>query len=66
MTLSHPDAATSGTCALDSFGAEARFQALFEQAPISMQLLAADGTTLQVNQAWRSLWEMPDGSALST
>lgn len=30
-----------------------------------MQLLAADGTTIQVNRAWRALREMPDGSALS-
>jgi PAS domain S-box-containing protein len=30
-----------------------------------MQLLAADGTTIQVNNAWRTLWEMPDGTELS-
>ena len=33
-----------------------RFEALFEQAPLSMQLLAMDGRTLRVNRAWRALW----------
>jgi PAS domain S-box-containing protein len=42
---------------------EARFEALFEQAPFSMQLLAADGRTLRVNKAWESLW-VPPGSDL--
>jgi hypothetical protein len=49
----------------EGFDSESRFQALFDQAPTSMQLLRADGTTIQVNRAWRLLWEMPDGSALS-
>jgi PAS domain S-box-containing protein len=65
MALSPPHSATSGASAIEGSGFEARFQALFEQAPTSMQLLANDGTTLQVNKAWRTLWEMPDGSALS-
>ena len=30
-----------------------------------MQLLAADGTTLRVNRAWRTLWDIPNSSALS-
>lgn len=49
----------------EPFGAEFRFHALFEQAPISMQLLAADGRTVQVNKAWHALWEMPSETALS-
>jgi hypothetical protein len=57
--------ATAGMNANEGFGSESRFQALFDQAPTSMQLLRADGTTIQVNRAWRLLWEMPDGSALS-
>jgi PAS domain S-box-containing protein len=65
MALPHPHLTTSHASALGDFGSEARFQALFAQAPTSMQLLATDGTTIQVNQAWRALWEMPDGSALS-
>jgi PAS domain S-box-containing protein len=43
---------------------EIRFREIFDQAPISMQLLAADGTTLQVNKAWESLWQRTFGDAL--
>ena len=35
---------------------EGRFRALFEQSPLSTQLLAPDGTTLRVNGAWEKLW----------
>ncbi len=35
---------------------EQRFQTLFEQAPFSVQLLAVDGRTIRVNQAWMDLW----------
>ena len=35
---------------------EARFRALMEQAPFSVQRLALDGRTLAVNQAWSELW----------
>lgn len=35
---------------------EARFRALMEQAPFSVQVFAPDGTTLQVNRAWQELW----------
>lgn len=42
-----------------TFGPEYRFQALFEQTPTSIQLLAADGRTIQVNKAWEALWEIP-------
>ena len=41
-----------------------RFQALFEQAPISIQILAPDGRTLRVNKAWENLWQIHEGSAL--
>ena len=34
-----------------------RFQALFEQAPFSVQLLAPDGRTLRVNKAWEAMWQ---------
>ena len=65
MAIPDPQAdPTPDTGAIEGFGSTTRFQALFEQAPTSMQLLAADGTTIQVNRAWRTLWEMPDGSAL--
>ncbi len=35
---------------------EARYRALVEQSPLSVQILAADGRTLQVNGAWERLW----------
>jgi PAS domain S-box-containing protein len=37
---------------------------LFEQAPISIQLLAPDGRTIRVNKAWENLWQIYEGSAL--
>ena len=37
-----------------------RFEILFEQSPFSLQLIAADGRTLRVNQAWRDLWQLGD------
>jgi PAS domain S-box-containing protein len=43
---------------------EIRFRELFDQAPISMQLLAADGRTLQVNKAWEAMWQGSLGDAL--
>ena len=43
---------------------ETRFQQVFDQAPISMQLLAADGLTLQVNKAWETMWQGSLGDAL--
>jgi PAS domain S-box-containing protein len=64
MVSFSPDIAMPSDGITEGFGSEARFQALFEQAPISMQLLAENGTTIQVNKAWRVLWETPDGSAL--
>ncbi|HEY0488412.1 MAG TPA: PAS domain S-box protein [Telluria sp.] len=41
-----------------------RFREVFDQAPISMQLVAADGTTLQVNKAWEAMWQGSLGDAL--
>jgi signal transduction histidine kinase/ActR/RegA family two-component response regulator len=35
---------------------ERRFRALVEQSPFGIQVLAADGGTVQVNAAWESLW----------
>jgi PAS domain S-box-containing protein len=43
---------------------EIRFGALFEQAPVSIQILAPDGRTLRVNKAWEELWQIHEGSAL--
>lgn len=44
---------------------QSRFEALFEQSPTSMQILASDGRTVQVNKAWRALWEAPGEKSLS-
>ena len=41
-----------------------RFRELFEQAPVSIQILAPDGRTLRVNKAWEALWQIYEGSAL--
>jgi len=35
---------------------EARYRALVEQSPLSIQILAPDGRTLLVNRAWEELW----------
>lgn len=37
---------------------------MFDQAPVSMQLLAADGRTIQVNKAWEALWQVSDGDGI--
>ena len=35
---------------------ESRFRAMFEQSPLSTQILAPDGATIRVNRAWEKLW----------
>ena len=35
---------------------EARYRAIMEQSPFSVQILSPDGRTLQVNAAWERLW----------
>jgi PAS domain S-box-containing protein len=35
---------------------ENRFRTIFEQSPVSTQILAPDGRTLAVNRAWERLW----------
>ena len=54
MSVDHTPASTS----------EIRFREVFDQAPISMQLVAADGRTLQVNKAWEAMWQGSLGDAL--
>ena len=41
-----------------------RFKELFEQCPVSIQLLAPDGRTLRVNKAWEELWHIREGTPL--
>jgi signal transduction histidine kinase/ActR/RegA family two-component response regulator len=40
---------------------ERRFRSLVEQSPFSIQVLSADGRSLQVNEAWRRLWHRDAG-----
>lgn len=37
-----------------------RFDLLFENSPISLQLFAPDGRTIKVNSAWKKLWNLQD------
>jgi len=41
-----------------------RFRILFDQAPFSVQMLASDGTTIEVNRAWVELWASPEDKGL--
>jgi PAS domain S-box-containing protein len=43
---------------------DVRYRELFEQAPVSIQILSPDGFTLRVNQAWQDLWQIHEGGAL--
>jgi len=59
MTPSEPPA----TAAADmpaALAADTRFRNLFAHAPFSMQLLGADGRTLEVNRAWERIWGVED------
>jgi signal transduction histidine kinase len=38
---------------------EHRFQAMFEQFPMSIQMFTPDGRTRAVNAAWARLWQVP-------
>ena len=41
-----------------------RFRELFEQCPVSLQILGPDGRTLRVNKAWEDLWHIREGTPL--
>ena len=43
---------------------EVRFRELFEQAPVSLQILDPEGYTVRVNRAWEALWHIHEGSDL--
>ena len=45
-------------------GADHRFRELFEQSPLSIQILAPNGRTMRVNKAWEALWQIHEGSGL--
>jgi len=39
---------------------ESRFRTLFEQSPLSIQLLSPEGKTTLINPAWKELWGFDD------
>lgn len=45
-------------------GSDQRFKELFEQSPLSIQILAPGGRTIRVNKAWEVLWQIHEGSEL--
>ena len=58
-----PTAETAAGAASHAYP-EVRFRELFEQAPVSLQILDPEGYTVQVNRAWEALWHIHEGSAL--
>lgn len=44
---------------------EQRWQLLFEQSPLSVQIFAPDGQTKRFNNAWRSLFRLSDEQGLA-
>lgn len=39
---------------------QARFQTVFEQSPLSIQIVNKNGRTILVNKAWQKLWSVSD------
>ncbi|HXH32695.1 MAG TPA: PAS domain-containing sensor histidine kinase [Bacteriovoracaceae bacterium] len=39
---------------------ESRFQTIFQQSPLSIQICSPDGKTVLVNPAWKKLWGIPE------
>jgi PAS domain S-box-containing protein len=56
-----PSTTTTAHGVRDGASQEQRFQGLFQQAPVSIQILAPDGTTLGVNKAWETLFQLHEG-----
>lgn len=44
---------------------EARWELLFEQSPISVQIFAPDGQTIRVNAAWQKLFRLTEEQGLA-
>lgn len=40
--------------------AELRFQTIFDQFPLSIQICSPDGKTILVNEAWKKLWHISE------
>jgi len=59
-----PIDATTTLVPSNTDSSDPRFRQLFEQSPVSIQILALNGRTIRVNKAWEVLWEIHDGSAL--
>ena len=52
VSAAPPDSSANG---------DARFRQLFQQSPLSTQVLSLDGRTVLVNQAWQDLWNIRAG-----
>ncbi len=61
-----PDAPLPATASASAphASSELRYRELFDQAPVSIQILGPDGFTLRVNRAWQDLWQIHEGSDL--
>ena len=59
-----PDAPPIDTATTPHASSELRYRELFEQAPVSIQILSPDGFTLRVNRAWQDLWHIHEGGEL--
>ncbi|MGI4719240.1 MAG: PAS domain-containing sensor histidine kinase [Janthinobacterium lividum] len=64
MTQQHNPASPETAAAALHAIPEVRYRELFDQAPISIQILRPDGFTVRVNKAWQALWHIHEGGAL--
>lgn len=44
---------------------ELRFRTLFEESPLAIQVLSADGRTVRVNRAWETMWGISSAKAIA-
>lgn len=51
---------------LDLKISENRFRQLMEQSPMPLEVLSPDGKIIQINNAWKKLWQVSDAEAEET
>jgi PAS domain S-box-containing protein len=59
-----PVSTTPPSPAASPLAPDVRYQQLFDQAPVSIQILSPDGLTVRVNKAWEKLWQIHAGTPL--
>ena len=65
MTQQHDSAGLDTAAATAPHASlEVRYRELFDQAPVSIQILRPDGFTVRVNKAWQDLWHIHEGGPL--